>query len=600
MKETTIHTNEAAKDTSPATGNKILLQPKLTVGETGSSYEKEADATADKILRMPETNFIQRKCADCEEEEEKQVQRKEFSQTSIPTIQAKNESGTISDTINATKGAGSRMDTGTLSFMQSRFGANFNQVRIHTDDKAIQMSRELNAKAFTTGNDIYFNKDQYQPGSDSGKHLLAHELTHTLQQGQQIRLKTMHGTEDLHRDLIEQFRRENGFPPNGIDPYSGQSFGPTDSEIRFGGLLEAWLAARNPTPTPATVTPGQQGTTQPPPVVVPPTPARPTTTGSTGTPVFSVPAPATAPAIGPMGTTNVVPLCANATNVFDCEKHQNYVQNILPQAIANIRLVSSPYNSTIADMYASALTQAQAAATPGSGRSLDARGGPVTVTVGSTSHTFTTFVITLDQRRGGNNGQALSLGLSPTAFIILNEFSADALNNNLSGIETTMVHEGTHILMEIVETNNASRAAGTAVNSPNLDRASYATIQTGLEAALLPFVTAIRQIPSFTGVPLTAAQDATATARSLLSEAIARTEGAIYENQRQGLGFTASDVQNMAVFTHLTPYWSPTAPVGGTAATDLQNYMQTNQTSIIATLQPFMVRAGETYLNQRP
>lgn len=67
--------------------------------------------------------------------------------------------------------------------MQSRFGADFSDVKIHTGGEAILMKRELNAKAFTVGNDIYFNEGQYNPNSGEGKHLLAHELVHTVQQG---------------------------------------------------------------------------------------------------------------------------------------------------------------------------------------------------------------------------------------------------------------------------------------------------------------------------------------------------------------------------------------------------------------------------------
>ncbi len=69
-----------------------------------------------------------------------------------------------------------------MSFMESRFGTDFSGVKIHTGHTAVQMNQELNAQAFTSGNDIYFNEGKYAPGSESGKHLLAHELTHTLQQ----------------------------------------------------------------------------------------------------------------------------------------------------------------------------------------------------------------------------------------------------------------------------------------------------------------------------------------------------------------------------------------------------------------------------------
>lgn len=166
----------------------VIVQAKLTVGAADDPYEKEADNVADKVMRMPDQNFVQLKCAHCEEEEKKQVQRKELSDTITPLIQTKGEGNvTVSDAVSNELGAagssGYPIENSTRSFMQSRFGADFSTVRIHTGSKAIQMSRDLRAKAFTTGNNVYFNEGQYQPGSDSGKRLLAHELTHVIQQG---------------------------------------------------------------------------------------------------------------------------------------------------------------------------------------------------------------------------------------------------------------------------------------------------------------------------------------------------------------------------------------------------------------------------------
>ena len=162
---------------------KTSIQFKLAIGASDDSLEHEADAMADRVMRMPEQNFIQRKCSDCEVEEK--LQRK----TLVSFIQGKESSaGTlasdaISNQINASKGNGSGMDSNTQSFMQSRFGADFSEIKIHTGGESIQMNRDLNAKAFTVGNDIYFNEGQYNPVSAEGKHLLAHELTHTVQQG---------------------------------------------------------------------------------------------------------------------------------------------------------------------------------------------------------------------------------------------------------------------------------------------------------------------------------------------------------------------------------------------------------------------------------
>jgi hypothetical protein len=70
--------------------------------------------------------------------------------------------------------------------MEPRFGADFGAVRVHTDGAAVQMNHEINAQAFTHGNDIYFSADRYNPGTEAGKRLLAHELTHTIQQSGRV------------------------------------------------------------------------------------------------------------------------------------------------------------------------------------------------------------------------------------------------------------------------------------------------------------------------------------------------------------------------------------------------------------------------------
>jgi len=208
-----------ANQKKPENSN-LFVQPKLTVGAPDDPYEKEADAMADRVMRMPEQSFIQRKCAGCEKEEslqrkpvkdeeevqlkmnsansfiqrkcqsceEEKINRKPLSEGITPFIQAKSASSTIvtsnaADTIQSSRGSGSTLDSATQNFMSSRFGADFTSVKIHTDSNAVQLSRGLNAKAFTVGSDIYFNQGTFSPNTSDGKQLLAHELTHTLQQG---------------------------------------------------------------------------------------------------------------------------------------------------------------------------------------------------------------------------------------------------------------------------------------------------------------------------------------------------------------------------------------------------------------------------------
>ncbi|MGC9354332.1 MAG: DUF4157 domain-containing protein, partial [Mariniphaga sp.] len=114
-------------------------------------------------------------------EKEGQVQAKADS---APAIPAGFESG-----LNGSKGSGSPLPSGVRSRMESGFGTDFSNVRIHTGSGAAQMSRQIGAQAFTHGSDIYFNEGKFNPASQSGQHLIAHELTHTVQQGASVQPK---------------------------------------------------------------------------------------------------------------------------------------------------------------------------------------------------------------------------------------------------------------------------------------------------------------------------------------------------------------------------------------------------------------------------
>jgi len=131
------------------------------------------------VQAMEEEEPVQAKCAECDEgvqkmeEEEEAVQSKSNTpHASSPSMESKLSRGT----------GGSKMDNQTRLEMEMGFGADFSNVNIHTDENAVQLSQELEAQAFTHGNDVYFNKGKYNPDSNQGKHLLAHELTHTIQQ----------------------------------------------------------------------------------------------------------------------------------------------------------------------------------------------------------------------------------------------------------------------------------------------------------------------------------------------------------------------------------------------------------------------------------
>jgi len=180
------------------------LQPKLTIGQPNDKYEQEADAMADRVMHMPLGDLvgnpnggdnsqlpqIQTKCSACEQEEMLQKmegEEEEMLQTK-PLMMKQAEGGGVAtqslvNQLNSSKGGGSPLPFNTNSYMSQAFGNDFSHVKIHTDSHAIQMNQGLNARAFTHGSDIYFNKGEYSPNSSAGKKLLAHELTHVVQQG---------------------------------------------------------------------------------------------------------------------------------------------------------------------------------------------------------------------------------------------------------------------------------------------------------------------------------------------------------------------------------------------------------------------------------
>ncbi len=156
----------------------IGIQAKLLVNQPNDSFEQEADAVADKVVAkdkttktpsyVPSTKPIQRV-------EEETINRKESGEA--PTVSPAFQQGLISN-----RGKGSPLSKDLRTQMESGIGADFGAVRIHTDTQSQSLSGSIQAKAFTHGNDVYFNKGQFNPNSTEGKHLLAHELTHTVQQ----------------------------------------------------------------------------------------------------------------------------------------------------------------------------------------------------------------------------------------------------------------------------------------------------------------------------------------------------------------------------------------------------------------------------------
>ena len=178
-----IDFDETAK--SHPTTDFAAIQPKLTIGEPGDKYEQEADNVAKVVVQQINSPQAQR---------EDEIQRS--SMTSLIQRQDEIRAGTASNefesNLNSARSGGSTLEPAIKGQMESAIGANFSGVKVHTDHQADQLSRSIQAKAFTTGQDVFFKQGEYNPNSRSGQELLAHELTHVVQQSGPTSVQRMH------------------------------------------------------------------------------------------------------------------------------------------------------------------------------------------------------------------------------------------------------------------------------------------------------------------------------------------------------------------------------------------------------------------------
>lgn len=170
---------------------KPVVQPKLTVNQPGDEYEQEADAVADSVMRLkdvvaeapffkPSIAAVQRKCQHCEEETG--VQRKEMKDDGVD-VSAQTENHIASPS------GGRRLTETERGFFEPKMGHDFSHVKVHTGADAAASAQSINALAYTTGENIVFGQGQFAPDTATGKRLLAHELTHVVQQSNKIGTK---------------------------------------------------------------------------------------------------------------------------------------------------------------------------------------------------------------------------------------------------------------------------------------------------------------------------------------------------------------------------------------------------------------------------
>jgi Domain of unknown function (DUF4157) len=161
---------------------KFPVQAKLRVGAVDDPLEREADDLADHIMGLPDlgASLLQRCPGGCPGDEELRrcaVRRWADGGSGKPTVAAP-----VDQAIDRHRGGGSPLTRSARRFFERRFGASFDTVRVHTDAEASRLAAAVSARAFTVGRDIFFGDGQFRPEAPDGRRLLAHELTHTIQQ----------------------------------------------------------------------------------------------------------------------------------------------------------------------------------------------------------------------------------------------------------------------------------------------------------------------------------------------------------------------------------------------------------------------------------
>jgi hypothetical protein len=226
----------------------LRLQAKLAIGAVNDPLEHEADRVAEQVMRTPNPDHsiapasprVSRKCAECEEEDAAKTLRTKPIGTAGPAIGV--APPIVHDVLQS---RGQPLDTAARASLEPRFGHDFSQIRIHTDAKAQESARAVAAHAYTVGSHIVFGAGRYAPGTDSGRRLLAHELTHVVQQGEfretgrsaaGVVQRDDDGSNTVNPDQEYQTAVQSGDWPAAAEWLNG--FNREDIQARLAGLTQ--------------------------------------------------------------------------------------------------------------------------------------------------------------------------------------------------------------------------------------------------------------------------------------------------------------------------------------------------------------------------
>ena len=182
-----------------------LIQPSLTLGQQGDRYEQEADRVARQVVSRINAKDLAPSPPESATPETQDTVVRRAAASETPRVDTQVERG-----IQQARGQGQALDGSIRGPMEQAFGADFSGVRVHNNADSDQLSRKLGARAFTNGQDIHFRGGEYDVSNPSGQELLAHELTHVVQQGgDKIRRKPADTRSAAAGDPVDVHHRAN-------------------------------------------------------------------------------------------------------------------------------------------------------------------------------------------------------------------------------------------------------------------------------------------------------------------------------------------------------------------------------------------------------
>lgn len=203
---------------------KAWIQRKLAIGEPGDKYEQEADRVASQVVQQINAPAPKEKNLRQSIQREKDLEGVKQARCFRAAIQRKKgmaegeASNDLESAINSARGGGQPLDPGLQQSMGQAMGADFSGVRVHTNAQSDQLNQSIQARAFTTGQDVFFRDGAYQPRSRGGQELIAHELTHIVQQD---------------KETVQRIQKSS---PNLLDPNMSLNFiSPKSEETFFSG-----------------------------------------------------------------------------------------------------------------------------------------------------------------------------------------------------------------------------------------------------------------------------------------------------------------------------------------------------------------------------